>query len=448
MRFLGAKSKARVTSLVWRTLTAYGRVKYRYLLPLYGLAGKMPNHKRATGTHRHSRTLIRAASLVAKINGGGPGLFDEQLKTVIRRVENAEGAVIFPPTVGWDIINPQRSHHLATEFARQGYVSIFDCSNAYDDVNGFRELERNLFLFRGPEELLAQVPEPLLWTFTYNYDRTRAYSPDAKTIYDWMDDLDVFPYDRAFLERNHRTGLRDATIVVASARRLYEDAVAVRPDALYLPNGVEFDRFYSANKTTMTERRVQLPWRDGKPVAGYYGVLADWFDYDLVSSVAQQRPDWNFLLIGPKYDNSLSERGQEMLRRPNVRWIGARKYDTMPHYLKEFDVAIIPFVINDITLATSPMKLFEYFAGGKPVLATPMPECMAFPETFVGASVREFSNALDEARRRGADPQFSRRMLRIARENSWAVRAQMVVERVRNGSTVECSSGSLAAVLH
>src|SRR5438045_8807966 len=96
-----------------------------------------------------------------------------------------------------------------------------------------------------------------------------------------------------------------------------------------------------------------------------------------MDAVAAARPDWNFLLIGPVYDLSMRERGRRLLKRANVNWLGARTYESLPSYLHVFDVALIPFVINDITSATSPLKLYEYFAGGKPVIATSMPECQA-----------------------------------------------------------------------
>jgi polysaccharide pyruvyl transferase CsaB len=342
-----------------------------------------------------------------------------QLSRVVERVEGSRGAVVFLPSVGWGIHLFQRPHHLARVFARLGFVAIFDSSNAADRVDGFREIEPNLFLFSGGPELLHEIPRPLLWTFPYNFHLADGYPRPARTVYDWIDDLSVFPQDRALLERNHARALAEATLVASVARRLYDEARAVRPDAVYLPNGVEYERFAAPAAPPRDPDLISF-LAPGAPVAGYYGALAEWFDYPLLDEVAALKPDWRFVLIGPQYDKSLP--GQPMLERPNVRWIGPRDYVTLPGYLSVFDVATIPFRINEITQATSPLKLFEYFAGGRPVVTTPMAECRAHPEVRIAATPEEFSRALDEARVQGRDRDFRARLRAIARDNSWSAR--------------------------
>jgi GT2 family glycosyltransferase/glycosyltransferase involved in cell wall biosynthesis len=354
------------------------------------------------------------------------GFFRDQLAPVVERVRGAAGAVIFLPSIGWGIHLVQRPHHLARAFARRGWVSIFDCSNAQDKINGFKEIEPNLFLFKGPVEVLAQISSPLLWAFPYNYAQVDAYPTDARIVYDWIDDLSVFPYDRARLDSNHERALAEATVVASVARRLHAQALARRPDAILLPNGVEYERFASDAAPPPAEIATskRCARADARSQATT-GALAEWFDYDLLDAVARRRPDWSFLLIGPMYDKSLQ--GRPMLKRENVRWIGPRDYHLLPGYLALFDVATIPFQINDITTATSPLKLYEYFAGGKPVVTTPMPECQAYPEVSIARDAEEFSAALDRARERGKDPGFRERLRALARANSWEARVDSVL---------------------
>ena len=147
----------------------------------------------------------------------------------------------------------QRPHHLARALAQLGYLVIFDSSNAADHVEGFAEIEPNLYLYRGPESALHAVPDPLLWALPYNYDRVAAYPPGTRVVYDWIDDLEVFPYDRAFLQRMHERALASATVVASVAGRLHAEARRVRPDALYLPNGVEYERFAAADVQPVDE---------------------------------------------------------------------------------------------------------------------------------------------------------------------------------------------------
>ncbi len=356
------------------------------------------------------------------------GFYRDQLEAVKGRVRASVGAVIFLPSVGWGIHLFQRPHHLARTFARAGWVSIFDCSNAHDNVNGFKEIEPNLYLYRGPGGVLEQIPSPLLWAFPYNYAQKDAYPKDTRVVYDWIDDLTVFPHDRDLLERSHERGLLEATIVASVARRLHEQALTRRPDAIYLPNGVEYERFAGQAAPPSDDRDVEAFRAAGRPIAGYYGALAEWFDYELLDEAARLRPDWSFLLIGPMYDQSLQ--GRPMLKRGNVRWIGPRDYHLLPGYLSLFDVATIPFRINDITTATSPLKLYEYFAGGKPVVTTPMPECMAYPEVTIVHDAKEYAQALDIARERGKDATFRERLRSLGRENCWEARVKTVIAQL------------------
>ncbi len=378
------------------------------------------------------------ATTAAAASQGAPradlGKYRSQLATLLEsRRGSADGrTVVFLPSIGWGIHLFQRPHHLARAFARAGWLSIFDCSNAQDRVDGFKEIEPNLFLYRGPAGVLERLPGPILWSFPYNFHQTRLFPSDARVVYDWIDDLSVFPYERALLDGNHARALSDATVVAAVARRLHEEARAQRPDALYLPNGVEFERFSAPAAPASTDRDVAPLLSAGRPIAGYYGALAEWFDYELVDETARLRPDWSFLLIGPMYDQSLQ--GRPMLKRENVRWIGPRDYHLLPGYLALFDVATIPFRINPITTATSPLKLYEYFAGGKPVVTTPMPECAAFPEVTIARTARELAAALDPARAKGRDPAFRERLRSLGRENSWDARVKAVLTQLELAS--------------
>jgi glycosyltransferase involved in cell wall biosynthesis len=347
------------------------------------------------------------------------------LAEVLERVRGSHGAVIFLPSIGWRVSLFQRPHQLARAFARRGYVAIFDTSNVLDDVHGFVEVEAGLFLFSGRESQLHQIPSPLLWTFPYNHHQAQEYPSPKIVLYDWIDDLAVFSgHDAGLLRRNHAQALAGADIVTSVARALHARAVGLRPDSIYLPNGVDDEHFAADDAPPPEDPIVARLRADGKPIAGYYGALAEWFDYVLVEETARRRPDWNFLLIGPEYDRSLQR--ASLLDCPNVVWAGPRPYQTLPGYLRLFDVATIPFQVNAITIATSPLKLYEYFAGGKPVITTPMPECTAHPQVDVVTSPEEFAAALDVARAKGLDPMVREGLRAVAAKNSWTERVRQI----------------------
>lgn len=362
-----------------------------------------------------ARTTLGAAALL-------------QLEEIHRRVRQSKGAIIFLPSQSWKTHLFQRPHHLARRFAGLGYISIFHTTYLRDELIGFKEVEPNLFLFYGPDSLLHKIPDPILWAFTYNYHRRLDYPANTQVIYDVIDEVELFPHDRELLERNHSQALDEALIVASVSHRLHEQINRSRPDALYLPNAVEYTHFASHTDDVLDDPDIAALLAEKKPIAGYYGALAEWFDYELLSAVAESRPDWNFLIIGPVYDDSFHERADHLLAHKNVHWIGSRPYEALPGYLQLFDVAMIPFVINNITLSTSPLKLYEYFAGGKPVITTPMPECERTPHVHIARDAEEFARSLDPVREQGLEEPFRERLRALARENSWSARVHTVVE--------------------
>jgi len=425
---------ARISSFIWRALSRYGKFKYDHLLPVYRFFGLLPKLPAAGGSVKPRPALRLARAIARRLDGAGGRRDQPNLDTIIQRAKTSKGAIIFLPSVGWETVNTQRGHHLAREFARQGYVSIYDCSAAYTDVSGFLEIADNLFLYRGDALALGQIPDSTLWTITYNFDQVKQYPPTVRIVYDWIDDLSVFPYDRAFLEANHRQALSKATLVVSVARRLHEQALTVRSDAIYLPNGVDYDHFASPAPTPDADPKIAALLNPRLPIAGYYGALAEWFDYELLETVAELRRDWNFLLIGPMLDGSARQRGRALFKCANVHWIGARPYERLPEYLWLFDVALIPFVVNDITQATSPLKLYEYMAAARPIITTPMPECESFSVVNITHSAEEMARALDDARAQGASEEFRAQCRAQAREHSWERRVQKVIEALDHKS--------------
>jgi hypothetical protein len=233
--------------------------------------------------------------------------------------------------------------------AQDGYVVVFDCSNAADEVDTLREVEPGLFLYRGPWEALAGLPKVTLWLFSYNYEYRDAFPPGTAVVYDWIDDLKVFPFDQRKLEALHARALREAHVVVAVARRLHEAALRERSDAKYAPNAVEegrFDREPDPNPA-LADPAFAAIVREGKPIAGYYGALANWFDYELVRETARLRPDWSFVLIGPDHDGSYARSRLDRLgnvldsvRAPMLRCRATCTVSTSRPYRRDRDITL------------------------------------------------------------------------------------------------------------
>ena len=347
---------------------------------------------------------------------------------MLERVRSSKGAVVFLPSVGWGIHLFQRPHHLARVFARLGYVAIFDSSNAADRVDGFREIEPNLFLFSGCRSSSTRSRRRCSGRFPYNFHLADGYPRPARTVYDWIDDLSVFPYRTGPCSRaNHARGLAEATVVASVARRLHEEALAVATGR-HLPAERRRVRALRRARGAASARRrapaVSHARRARRRVLRRPGGVVRLSARSTPSR--RPRPDWRFVLIGP----AVRQEPAAVSRCSSARTSagsGPRDYVTLPGYLSLFDVATIPFRINAITLATSPLKLYEYFAGARPVVTTPMPECQAYPEVRIAATAEEFTQALDDAREQGRDPNFRAHLRALGRENSWAARVMTVL---------------------
>jgi len=168
--------------------------------------------------------------------------------------------------------------------------------------------------------------------------------------------------------------------------------------------------------------------KENKAIIGYYGALADWFDYDLMHQLALARHDLNFVLLGPDHDGSLAQSGLYAL--PNVKYLGPKPYSELPAYLSNFDVAILPFKVNKITESTSPVKLFEYMAGRKPIVSTPLREVLQYSCVLIGRDMQEFSLRLDEALAMKKDTSYITLLEQTARDNDWNQRAVQILTTI------------------
>jgi len=340
----------------------------------------------------------------------------------LARLAKERGAVfVFPPSIGWNITLVQRPHHLARALARHGFPVVFEIDEGSQTAApGVTEVEPRLFLSRGAAGApLAELPGRILWTFTYNVPAEEELSK-ARLVYDVIDHPDVFPYPKRFLRRNHERAQREAQAVFAVSRPLFQEVRKSRPDAVYLPNGVEAERFGAPPDPVGVPDRLVRSQAAGRKVAGYVGALARWVDADLLAALAHLRLDWDFCLVGEALDESFS--ALEKRSPANLFFLGPRPYAAIPSILAAFDAGLIPFRTGPEGLHASPIKLYEYLAAGLPVIATPIPECEAVPEVSVGRDARAFSDLLDRAAGSRRSPEFRSRALARARQNDWSRR--------------------------
>ena len=215
-------------------------------------------------------------------------------------------------------------------------------------------------------------------------------------IYDILDDLTIYDADEIGMPeerrvRAHHPGVIErADIVLASAPPLISKYEPERPDILLVENGVEPHRFRDDLAVPDALKGI------ARPMVGYHGAVARWFDFDLFEAVAQALPEYDFVIVGP-VDDDASDRVREFSSLPNVHLVGAVPSNDIPNYVASFGVGIIPFVVDELTRGVSPLKMYEYLAARVPVVATPLPVCEAHPVVRTASTPESFASEVQAA---------------------------------------------------
>jgi GT2 family glycosyltransferase/glycosyltransferase involved in cell wall biosynthesis len=242
-----------------------------------------------------------------------------------------------------------------------------------------------------------------------------------KVVYDCMDEWDSFPGMSPALVAEEERLVAEADLVTVSARRLFDKWHGRNPRVELVRNATDFAHFAAPQAERLLDDIRH-------PIVGYYGAIAPWFDVGLLAAVAAQRPQYSFVVIGGVFDVDVAP----LKALPNVHLLGQQPYARMPSYLHDFDACMIPFVVDDITAATDPVKFYEYISLGKPVVSTHMPELELHRELLYFADdANEFAEQLDAAVRE-QDEALRARRIAMARANTWTARAAAMQNAIRD----------------
>jgi UDP-galactopyranose mutase len=207
--------------------------------------------------------------------------------------------------------------------------------------------------------------EHVLWYYTPMALPVADSLEPLAVVYDCMDELSLFrgaPPD--LLDRERRL-LDQADLVFTGGQSLYEAKRDRHPRVFPFPSSIDHEHFGRARQEhPEPPDQAELP----RPRLGYFGVIDERMDLDLIAGLADARPDWQLVLLGPvvKIDPGT------LPRRPNLHYLGMKQYAELPAYLAGWDVAMMPFALNESTRFISPTKTPEYLAGGRPVVSTPI----------------------------------------------------------------------------
>lgn len=224
----------------------------------------------------------------------------------------------------------------------------------------------------------------LLWYYTPMALAFSQHLTAEVTVYDCMDELSAFRGAPPELVVEEEKLLRRTDLVFTGGHSLYEAKRDRHPAVHPFPSSVDLAHFAPA-RDGMAEPadQIDIP----HPRLGFYGVLDERLDQELLAAMADARPDWHIVMVGPvvKIDPA------QLPRRPNIHYLGMKSYAELPAYLSGWDVALMPFALNESTRFISPTKTPEYLAGGCPVVSTPIVDVARHYEKLAGVRIADGS---------------------------------------------------------
>ncbi len=372
---------------------------------LWSWAGRLPSPVRRVAKAIPGAVRLRDSSVGCPQGAVAPGL---------------RPIVYLPTWLEWDVMQ-QRPQYLLAALARRGHPVFFvdprlRREERRDEVRlvpSLRQVPRQgviLYLHFAPSwSLIDRFDRPVIW-------------------YDVLDDLAIYDRgERLLPERRRVRHLHPQVVekadVVTCSNPILLGRVG-RSDAILVENGVDLDRFRIDGP-----RATDLP---SGAVVGFHGAVAPWLDFGLIAEVAGDRPHLQFVFVGP-IDPTCVDR---LPHGPNLHWLGARPSALIADYVRAFDVAWIPFLVDDMTRGVSPLKLYEALACGKPVVSTPLPAALDLPGVRVGSTVEEIAGLVDSALESDGDTESLRE---VATAAGWDRRLQPLIEHLRRSGWEQTS---------
>lgn len=326
----------------------------------------------------------------------------------------------------WDFVL-QRPQHLMGRFAQYRRVFFFeefiptDHHLAYLEVHAFAgtavkavrpRIPHGLPEAKRPQVLrdlldefleLCGAVRPVLWFYTPMMYEFASHVDASAIIYDCMDELANFKFASPRLGENERRLIARADAVFTGGHALYEAKRNLHENMHPFPSSVDADHFRTARKGC-TEPPDQRSISG--PKLGYFGVIDERLDLELINAVARMRPNLSFVFIGP-----VAKIAPEHLPEgANIHYLGQKDYDALPAYVSGWDAALMPFAMNEATKFISPTKTPEYLAAGRPVVTTKVTDVVRHygdvRGVFLAEDADSFATACDQAlalKRAGTD---------------------------------------------
>lgn len=297
----------------------------------------------------------------------------------LKAMNNPSYDIVVFSHLRWNFVY-QRPQHILSRLAKKYKILFveepFYSNNQTDNCFTIRQVSPNLSVFNTHAESIESTTE-ILRQYLENQTIGTAwfYSPafvkalDAisfeRVVFDCMDELTLFKHAPQVLIEQEKELIGRSDIVFTGGKSLYSAKRKHHHSVHCFPSSVDRKHFEKAMNG------IEVPSEMAAftgTVVGYYGVIDERIDYELLEKTAQLCPVVDFVLIGP----FAKVNPESLPALPNIHFLGMRSYEQLPNYLKRFNVAMMPFAMNDATKFISPTKTLEYMAGGKSIISTPV----------------------------------------------------------------------------
>jgi len=345
-------------------------------------------------------TVLRGRDLICFSHDWGG---DPLSKTHLMRILARDNRVLWVNSIGYrtptaskaDMTRLFKKLKAATTPVREPEPNIFVLNPIAVPVYGrpgIRDLNRRLLRFQVKRAMRRlRFERPINFVFNPAAAVVAGALGEEQIIYYCVDEYMQFSgVSSNSLAELEQQLLRKSDLVIVSADRLYHSKKKANPRTVLIRHGVDVNHFRKAlDPETVVPAEIQnLP----RPVIGFFGLIADWVDLDLIAAVAARFSGGSVVMLGKATtDTSALE------RIPNVHLLGQKTYASLPGYCKGFDVALMPFRINELTLNANPLKVREYLAAGLPVVSTAIPEVEVLGLCRIGHDYESFMREVELA---------------------------------------------------
>jgi len=273
----------------------------------------------------------------------------------------------------WDFVY-QRPQHLVSRMSADLKILLIEEPIGGDGASHLKIINENLHVLQprvdSIEAIGTIIPQFVKnsnistgWFYSASFSPLLQSLNFGTVVYDCMDELSLFKGAPQHLIDQEKFLLSNADVVFTGGKSLYESKKQMHANVYCFPSSVDEDHF--SQQLSEEDMPYAIASIDA-PIVGYFGVIDERIDYDLLWETAVLLPEFSFVMIGPlaKVEES------DLPRAENIHYLGMKTYDSLPSYLRGFDVAMMPFALNDATKFISPTKTLEYMAAGKPIIST------------------------------------------------------------------------------